>query len=72
MEESSSEEVDENGNLVRKAKLRQTQTYATTEPDKKRIRLQPANSSMAPMYFKDVVIQGVAVKIIKNIRTDCF
>ena len=42
------------------------------EPDKKRIRLQPANSSMAPMYFKDVVIQGVAVKIIKSIRTDCF
>ena len=42
------------------------------EPEKRRIRLQPANSSMEPMYFKDIVIQGVAVKIIKGIRTDCF
>lgn len=36
------------------------------EPEKKRIRLQPANSTMKPMYFKDVQIQGVAVKVIKD------
>lgn len=38
------------------------------EPEKQRIRLQPANSSMKPMFYKDLVIQGVAIKIIKNTR----
>ena len=37
------------------------------EPKKKRIRLHPENSSMADIYAdaKDVIIQGVAVKVIK-------
>lgn len=35
------------------------------EPEKQRIRLQPANSSMEPMYFDSVEIQGVAVSVIK-------
>lgn len=37
------------------------------EPDKRRIRLQPANREMKPIYVKEVNIQGVAVKVIKNI-----
>lgn len=37
------------------------------EPENQRIRLQPANSAMEPMYYSDVTIQGVAVKIIKNV-----
>lgn len=36
------------------------------EPEKHRFRLQPANHSMEPMYYKDVQIQGVAVKVIKS------
>ena len=37
------------------------------EPKKKRIRLHPENSSMADIYAdaKDVIIQGIAVKVIK-------
>lgn len=36
--------------------------------EKKRIRLHPENDEMEDMYFRDVEIQGVAVKIIKNIE----
>ncbi len=38
------------------------------EPDKQRIRLQPENDSMEPMYFDSIEIQGVAVKIIKDVK----
>lgn len=38
------------------------------EPEKHRIRLQPENSSMEPMYFDSIEIQGVAVKIIKDVN----
>lgn len=36
------------------------------EPEKHRVRLQPENSSMEPIYVTDCVVQGVAVKIIKD------
>lgn len=39
------------------------------ELEKKRIRLQPANSTMKPRYYKEITIQGVAVKIIKKVGT---
>lgn len=38
------------------------------EPQKRRIRLQPENSSMDPMYYEDVTIQGVAIKVIKDLK----
>ncbi|MBQ3935007.1 MAG: repressor LexA [Clostridia bacterium] len=37
------------------------------EPEKRRVRLQPANRSMKPMYYADVTVQGVAVKVIKDV-----
>jgi len=36
------------------------------EPEHHRVRLQPENSSMAPIYTTDCTVQGIAVKIIKN------
>ena len=38
------------------------------EREKKRIRLHPENDDMADMYFSNIAIQGVAVKVIKNIK----
>ena len=35
--------------------------------EKKKIRLHPENNEMEDMYFRKVEIQGVAVKVIKNI-----
>ena len=35
---------------------------------KKKIRLHPENDEMEDMYFSKVSIQGVAVKIIKNVE----
>ena len=37
------------------------------EPENRRIRLHPENDSMQDMYFKEIEIQGVAVKLIKGI-----
>ena len=37
------------------------------EPEKHRIRLHPENESMEDMYVTECVIQGVAVKVIKDI-----
>lgn len=39
------------------------------EPDRRRIRLQPANASMNPIYVRDLEIQGVAVFVIKELGT---
>ncbi len=38
------------------------------EPQNRRIRLQPANSAMEPMYFEEVTIQGIATRVIKTIH----
>ena len=35
--------------------------------DKKMIRLHPENEAMEDMYFDSISIQGVAVKVIKNL-----
>lgn len=37
------------------------------EPEKGRIRLHPENESMEDMYVRDCLIQGVAVKVIKDL-----
>ena len=36
-------------------------------PEKNRIRLQPANSSMSPIYVKDVRVQGVVVGVVRKL-----
>ena len=37
------------------------------EPEQLRIRLHPENDELEDMYFDDVLIQGVAVKVIKDL-----
>ena len=35
---------------------------------KRKVRLHPENKTMEDMYFDSVVIQGVAIKVIKDIQ----
>ncbi len=35
-------------------------------PERHRIRLQPANSSMAPMYVKRATVRGIVVGVVRN------
>jgi repressor LexA len=35
-------------------------------PESNRIRLQPANSSMQPIYVKDASVLGVVVGVVRN------
>ena len=35
--------------------------------EKQQVRLHPENDKMKDMYFKNVVIQGIAVKVIKDL-----
>ena len=34
---------------------------------KKKVRLHPENDEMEDMYYKEVAIQGIAIKVIKNV-----
>ena len=34
---------------------------------KQQVRLHPENDKMQDMYFKNIVIQGIAVKVIKDL-----
>jgi repressor LexA len=36
-------------------------------PEKNRIRLQPANRKMKPIYRKDVTVQGVVVGVVRKL-----
>jgi len=36
--------------------------------EKHRVRLEPANSNLSPMYFKDVKIQGVVLGVLRKYR----
>jgi len=36
-------------------------------PEKNRVRLQPANKTMKPIYRKDVVVQGVVVGLVRKL-----
>ena len=38
------------------------------EPEKGRVRLHPENEQMEDIFVRDCLIQGVAVKLIKNMR----
>ena len=38
------------------------------EPENRRIRLHPENDSMSDIYVSDCMIQGVALKVIKELR----
>jgi len=47
-------------------------TYATLKKfyrEKDKIRLQPANSSMKPIYTKDPLIQGIVKAVIRQYKT---
>jgi len=35
-------------------------------PEKKRIRLQPANKKMKPIYSKDVKVIGVVIGVVRK------
>ena len=37
------------------------------EPQNKRVRLHPENSALEDIYVSDCLVQGVAVKIIKDL-----
>ena len=48
-------------------------TYATLKRfyrEKGRIRLQPANRTMKPIYVKDVIIQGVVKAVIRDFKSN--
>jgi len=36
--------------------------------EKKRIKLQPANQAMLPIFRKEVEVRGVVVKIVRNLE----
>ena len=38
------------------------------EPEKQRIRLHPANAALKDIYVRSCIIQGVAVKVVKNLE----
>ena len=38
------------------------------EPENQRIRLHPENSQMDDIYVSDCIIQGVAVKVLKDLE----
>ena len=38
------------------------------EPEKRRIRLHPENSALEDIYVKECIIQGVAVKVLKDLE----
>lgn len=38
------------------------------EPEKRRVRLHPENSAMRDIYVEDCMIQGVAVKVLKDLE----
>ena len=38
-------------------------------PEKSRIRLQPANAAMAPMYVQDATVLGVVVGVVRQLGT---
>ena len=37
-------------------------------PEKNRIRLQPANSEMAPIYVKEASVLGIVVGVVRCMR----
>ena len=37
-------------------------------PESSRVRLQPANSSMSPIYVKGATVMGVVVGVVRNLR----
>lgn len=38
------------------------------EPKRKKIRLHPENSAMEDQYYDEIIIQGVAVRVLKNVE----
>lgn len=79
--DSMIEDAIADGDLVlveRRSTARNGETVVAALPDgevtlkrfykeAKRIRLQPANSTMQPMYFPDVEVQGVVVSVVRRL-----
>ena len=38
------------------------------EPEKKRIRLHPENEEMGDIYVDECIIQGIAIKVLKDLE----
>jgi repressor LexA len=45
-----------------------TLKYWHPEPEKHRVRLQPANSSMQPIFLKEASVVGVVVGVVRNLN----
>ena len=63
------EETAQNGQTVVAIIDENEATLKKLYREKGRIRLQPANQSMLPIYRKEVEIRGVVVKIIRNLES---
>lgn len=61
------QEVADNGQTVVAIIDDNEATLKKFYKEKNRVRLQPANQSMLPLFRKDVEIRGVVVKIIRNL-----
>ena len=55
----------ENGEII-VALIDNSATVKTYYKENNRIRLQPENSTMAPMYFDNITIMGKVVGLIRN------
>lgn len=62
------QETADNGQMVVAVIDDNAATLKKIYREKNRIKLQPANQAMLPIYRKDVEIRGVVVKIIRNLE----
>lgn len=60
------EQQPKNGDVVVALVEDNAATLKRFYKEKDRIRLQPANSTMKPMFFKDVLVQGVVKAVIRK------
>ena len=62
------QETAENGDTVVAIVENNEATLKKFYKEKNRIKLQPANPAYSPVYYEQVEIRGVAVKIIRNLK----
>jgi len=63
------QEIAENGQTVVAIVDEEQATLKKFYREKDRIRLQPANMDLFPIYRKEVEIRGVVIKVIRNLET---
>ena len=59
-------ETADDGDVVVALVNRETATLKRIYREKDRVRLEPANSSMKPIYVKDVAVQGTVRGLIRK------